>query len=70
MVPMSFNNSCVLIIISALLHLLHLLSLHESMDHPHFIYILHDECKEDVTEKYSSAKYTMRTKKLLRNFLG
>ena len=68
MVPMSLNNSYVFIIISALLHLLDLLSLHESMDHPPFMYILHDECKEDVTEKYSSAKYTMRTKKLLRNF--
>ena len=68
MVPMSLNNSYVFITISALLHLLDLLSLHESMDHPPFMDILHDECKEDVTEKYSSAKYTMRTKKLLRNF--
>ena len=45
--------------------LFQLLSLHKSLVHPPFICILYDECREDVKEEYSSAKYTM-TK--LRNF--
>ena len=45
------------IIISALLYLLHFLSLHKSLVYPTFVYILYDECSEDVTGEYSSAKY-------------
>ena len=44
------------IIISALLSLLHFLSLHKSLVYPPFAYILHDECSEDKTVGYSSAK--------------
>ena len=51
------NNLCVFIIISALLYLLHLLSLHKLLVYPPFLYILHVECSEDVTGEYSSAKY-------------
>ena len=49
------NNLC--IILSALLYLLHFLSLQKSLVYPPFVYILHDKCSENVTGEYSSAKY-------------
>ena len=51
------NNLCVFIIISTLLYLLHLLSLHKSLIYPPFVFILYDKCIEDVTGEYSSVKY-------------
>ena len=42
------NNLCVFIIISALLYLRHLLWLHKSLVYPPLVYILYDECSEDV----------------------
>ena len=47
------------IIISALLYLLHLVSLqlHKSLVYPSSVYILYDEYSEDVTGEYSSVKY-------------
>ena len=48
------------IIISALLHLLHFLSLHKSLVYPPFVYILYDECSEDVTGEYRFTKYQWR----------
>ena len=54
------NNLCLFIIISVLLFLLHLLSLHNSLVYPPFVCILYDECSEDETEEYSSAKYQWR----------
>ena len=45
------------IIITALLYLLHFLSLHKSLFYPPFVYILYDECSEDVPGEYSLAKY-------------
>ena len=46
-----------LCIISAVLYLLHFLSLRKSLVYPPFVYILYDECSENVTGEYSSAKY-------------
>ena len=43
------KNLCVFIIISVLLYLLHFLSLHKSLIYSTFIYVLYDECSEDVT---------------------
>ena len=57
---MLHDNLCVFIIISAFLHLIHLLSLCKSVVYLPFIYVFYDECSEDVRWKYSSAKYTMR----------
>ena len=54
---MFHNNLCVFIIIPALLYLIPLLSLHQLLVYPPFLYILHVECSEDVTGEYSSAKY-------------
>ena len=48
------------IIISALLYLIHFLSLHKSLVYPPSVYILYDECSEDVTGEYSSVKYQWR----------
>ena len=67
---MFHSNFCVFIIISALLYLLHLLSLHKLLLYLPFIYILYDECSEDVRGEYSSAKYTKEIKTLLRNLQG
>ena len=39
-----------------LLYLLYLLSLHKSLVYPPFVDILYDECNEDMTGEYSSAK--------------
>ena len=47
-------------IISALLYLLHFLLLHKSLVYPPSVHILYDECNEDVTGEYSSAKYQWR----------
>ena len=38
-------------------YLFHFLSLHKSLVYPAFVYILYDECSEDMTGEYSSAKY-------------
>ena len=57
---MFHNNLCVFIIISALLYLLHLLSLHKSLVYPAFIYILYDEFSKDGRGEYSSAKYAVK----------
>ena len=54
----AFMHLC--IIITALLHLFHFLSLHKSLVYSPFVYILYDECSEDVTGEYSSAKYQWR----------
>ena len=53
----AFMHLC--IIISALLYLLHLVSLqlHKSLVYPSSVYILYDEYSEDVTGEYSSVKY-------------
>ena len=48
------------IIISALLYLLHFLSLQKSLAYLPFVYILYIECNEDVTGEYSPAKYQWR----------
>ena len=48
------------IIVSTLLYLLHFLSLHKSLVYPPFVYILYDECTDDVTGEYSPAKYQRR----------
>ena len=45
------------IIISVLLYLIHFLPLHKSLVYPPSVYILYDECREDVTGEYSSVKY-------------
>ena len=45
------------IIAATLLYLLHLLSTHKSLVYPPFVYILYDDCSEDLTEEYSSLKY-------------
>ena len=57
---MLHNKLRVFIIISALLYLLHLLSLHKLLVYQSVVYILHDECGKDVRGEHSSAKYTMR----------
>ena len=54
------NNLRVFIITAVLLYLVHLLSLHKSLVYPTFMYILYDECSEDVRGECSSAKYKMR----------
>ena len=51
----AFMHLC--IIATALLYLLHFLSLHKSLVYPPFVYILYDDCSEDLTEEYSSLKY-------------
>ena len=38
-------------------YLFHFLSLYKSLVYPAFVYIFYDECSEDVTGEYSSAKY-------------
>ena len=38
-------------------YLFHFLSLHKPLVYPAFVYILYDECDEDMTGEYSSAKY-------------
>ena len=48
------------ICVSAFLHLINLLSLHKSLVYPPFVYILYDECSEDVTGEYSSVKCQWR----------
>ena len=54
--------------ISDLLHLLHL---HHYINHwfIHLLYILHDECIEDLREEYSSAKRKMRNQDTLNKLL-
>ena len=37
-------------------YLFYFLSLHKSLVYPAFVYILYDECSEDMTGEYSSAK--------------
>ena len=58
------NSLCVFMhlcmITSALLYLLPFLSLHKSLVYPPFVYILYDQCSEDVTREHSSAKYQWR----------
>ena len=44
------------VIISALLYALYYLSLHKLLVYLPFLYIFYDECREDVTGEYSSAK--------------
>ena len=56
------NNLCIFIIISALLYLLLLPSLHKSLVYPPFVDILNTECSEDVRGEYSSAKYQWRNR--------
>ena len=51
----------VFMIISVLLSMLHLLSLYKSLIYPHLVYNLYNECSEDVTGKYRSAKYQWHT---------
>ena len=41
-------------------YLFHFLSLHKSLVYSAFEYILYDECSEDMTSEYSSAKYQWR----------
>ena len=41
-------------------YLFHFLSLYKSLVYPAFVYIFYDECSEDVTGEYSSAKYQWR----------
>ena len=53
------NSLCDFIIISAVLYMVHLLLLYKSLVCPHFIYILYDECSDNVRGDYTSAKYTM-----------
>ena len=53
-----FMHLC--IIISALFYLIHFLSMHKSLVYPPSVHILYDECNEDVTGKYSSAKFQWR----------
>ena len=38
-------------------YLLHFLLLHKLLVNSPFMYVLHDECSEDVTGEYSSVKY-------------
>ena len=45
------NNLLVLVIISAFLHLLHLLTLRKSLFYSPFIYILNDECSKERENK-------------------
>ena len=54
----AFMHLC--IIITALLHLFHFLSLHKSLVYSPFVYILYDVCSEDVTGQFSSVKYQWR----------
>ena len=57
------SNLCVCalcIIISALLYLIHFLSLHKSLIYSPSVYILYDEYSEDVIGEYSSLKYQWR----------
>ena len=58
------NNLCVYAFmyyhISCLIYshiLFHFLSLHKSLVYPPFVYILYDECCEEMTGEYSSEKY-------------
>ena len=51
------NNLCVFIIISALLHLLHLLVLHKSLIYPYFMY---NGCSKDLRGEYGPVKKAMR----------
>ena len=46
--------------ISALLYLLHLLSIQKVLVNSPFLYLLHDEYSKDVREQYSSAESLMR----------
>lgn len=61
---MLHNNLSVFIVTSALLYLIHLLSLHKSFVYPPFVYILYDECNEDMTVEYSSARKVFLREKL------
>ena len=47
-------------LILALSYLLHFLSLHKSLVYPPSVYILYDECSENVTGESSSVKYQWR----------
>ena len=58
------NNLCVFIVISTILYLIYLLSLHKSLVYPPFVYILYDECNEDMTGEYSSARKVFLREKL------
>ena len=40
------------------------------MAYPTVVYILYDECSEEVRVEYSSAKYTMRNYETLKKLLG
>ena len=41
-------------------------ALHKSLVYPPFIYILYDECSEDVRGKYVTAKYSVRNSENLK----
>ena len=60
-----YNNLCVYAFMYhhvssrmyVLSYLLHFLSLHKTVVYPPLVYILYDECSEDMTGECSSAKY-------------
>ena len=62
-----FSNSfCVFIIISDAFYLFHFLSLHKLLLYSSFIYILYDECRENVRGEYSLVEYIIRNQKTLK----
>ena len=58
-----FHNNCICIYVLSfwlsyvLSYLFHFLSLQKSLVYPAFVHILYNECSEDMTGEYSSAKY-------------
>ena len=59
--PLQFMRLCIYVLSYQLSYVLpylfHFLSLYKSLVYPAFVYIFYDECSEDVTGEYSSAKY-------------
>ena len=59
--PSQFMRLCIYVLSNqlsfVLSYLFHFLSLHKPLVYPTFVYILYDECDEDMKGEYSSAKY-------------